>query len=204
MNFFKDYLWIKRAFDVFLALMGIMLLFPFWFLFGFLIRMEDAGPIFYLQERVGKDGKIFKSIKFRSMIPDAEKNLGPVQARKNDPRITNIGRLLRKTAMDESPQLINIFNGDMSFVGPRALRPMEKEMAGTSGIRDIYQIPGFPKRSGITPGLTGVAQVFASRSLVREEKLKYDLWYLDNMSLGLDIKLMVKSIFITLSARWDT
>lgn len=160
MNSFKDYSWIKRVFDVFLALMGIVLLFPFWLLFGFLIWLEDRGPIFYLQVRVGKGGKIFKSIKFRSMIPDAEKDLGPVQANENDPRITLIGRFLRKTAMDESLQLINIFKADMSFVGPRALRPVEIELNNASKIKSIFQVPGFKERSSVQPGLTGAAQVF--------------------------------------------
>lgn len=203
MNFLKNYLKIKRLFDISLALTGIMPLFPLWFLFGFLVWLEDRGPIFYLQERVGKDGRIFKSIKFRSMRPDAERDLGPVQAKENDPRITKVGKFLRKTAMDESLQLINIFKGDMSFVGPRALRPVEIEMGDTSSVRDIFQIPGFQRRSSVKPGLTGVAQVLAPRNLPREEKFKYDLWYIDNLSFWLDIKLIIKSFLITFKARWD-
>jgi len=92
----------------------------------------------------------------------------------------------------------------MSFVGPRALRPMEIELAETPELRSIFQIPGFEKRSSVNPGLTGAAQVFASRSLAREEKFRYDFWYIDNMSFWLDIKLIVKSILITLKAKWDT
>lgn len=176
---------------------------PLWFIFVLAIWFEDRGPIFYFQERVGKDGKIFKSIKFRSMIPEAEKNLGPIQAKKNDPRDTKIGRILRKMAMDELPQLINILNGEMSFVGPRALRPRETEPTDSSSVKDIFHVPGFEKRSSIRPGLTGVAQVFASRSLLRQEKFKYDLWYIDNMNFWLDIKLIAKSIQITLKAGWD-
>jgi lipopolysaccharide/colanic/teichoic acid biosynthesis glycosyltransferase len=142
-------------------------------------------------------------MKFRSMMPDAEKNLGPVQAKKNDPRDTRIGRILRKTAMDELPQFINILKGEMSFVGPRALRPLEIESTDVSKVRNIFEIPGFQKRSSIKPGLTGAAQVFASRNLPREEKFKYDLWYVENMSFWLDIKLIAKSILTTLKARWD-
>lgn len=193
----------KRIFDFSLALIGLFMSLPLWFIFGLAIWFEDRGPIFYFQERVGKDGKIFKSLKFRSMIPEAEKNLGPVQAMKNDPRSTKVGRILRATAMDELPQLVNILKGEMSFVGPRALRPMETEPTDASRARDIFHIPGFEKRASIQPGLTGVAQVFASRNLPREEKFKYDLWYVDNISFWLDIRLIAKSILVTLKARWD-
>ena len=136
------------------------------------------------------------------MIADAEKDLGPVQAEENDPRITKIGSFLRKTAMDELPQLINIFKGDMSFVGPRALRPQEREVNDNIS-KSVFKFPEFKIRSRTKPGLTGVAQVFASRNLMREDKFKYDLWYIDNMSLWLDIKLIAKSILTTLKARWD-
>jgi lipopolysaccharide/colanic/teichoic acid biosynthesis glycosyltransferase len=181
--------------------MGLVFSFPLWIIFSFAIFLEDQGPVFYIQERVGKAGRIFKGLKFRSMASDAEQNSGPVQAIENDPRVTRIGRLLRKTAMDELPQLLNILKGDMSFVGPRALRKVEIETDGTS--RNVFEIPGFEKRSAVSPGLTGSAQVFASRSLLREEKFKFDLWYIDNMSFWLDILLIFKSIFVTLKARWD-
>ncbi len=193
----------KRIFDFCLALIGLFMSSPLWLLFGLAVSLEDRGQIFYSQERVGKNGKNFGSIKFRSMIPQAEKGLGPIQAKKNDPRDTKIGRIMRKTAMDEFPQLINILKGEMSFVGPRALRPMETESADPSSAKDIFHIPGFEKRSSIRPGLTGVAQVFASRSLAREEKFKYDLWYVDNMSFWLDMKLIAKSVLVTFKAKWD-
>lgn len=193
----------KRIFDFSLALIGLFMSLPLWFIFTLAIWFEDRGPIFYFQDRVGKGGRIFKGMKFRSMMPDAEKNLGPVQAKKNDPRDTRIGRILRKTAMDELPQFINILKGEMSFVGPRALRPLEIESTDVSKVRNIFEIPGFQKRSSIKPGLTGAAQVFASRNLPREEKFKYDLWYVENMSFWLDIKLIAKSILTTLKARWD-
>jgi len=193
----------KRKFDFLLALIGLFMSSPLWLLFGLAVWLEDRGPIFYLQERVGKNGKIFKSIKFRSMKVDAEKGIGPVQARENDLRVTKMGKYLRKTAMDELPQLLNILKGEMSFVGPRALRPMETEPTDTFCVKDIFRIPGFEKRSRIRPGLTGVAQVFASRNLAHEEKFKYDLGYIDNMNFWLDIKLITKSILVTLKARWD-
>jgi len=194
----------KRIFDFSLALAGLFISLPLWFIFGFLIWHDDHGPVFYFQDRVGIGGRIFKSIKFRSMILGAEKGLGPVQAKENDPRTTKLGRLMRKTAMDELPQLLNILKGEMSFVGPRALRPAEIGQGGSSEVTSIFQAPGFKKRSSIRPGLTGAAQVFASRKLSLEEKFKYDLWYVDNLNFWLDIRLMVKSVVTTLRAKWDT
>ena len=194
----------KRVFDFFLSVSGLFISLPLWCIFALAIRLSDGGPVFYFQERVGKGGRIFKGIKFRSMIPDAEKNVGPVQAKTDDPRITKIGRIFRATAMDELPQLVNIAKGDMSFVGPRALRPKEIELTPGSEATDIFHVSGFEKRSSIRPGLTGLAQVLASRNLPREEKFRYDLWYVENMSFWLDIKLILKSFVITSRAKWDT
>jgi lipopolysaccharide/colanic/teichoic acid biosynthesis glycosyltransferase len=194
---------IKRTFDFCLSLFGLVLSFPLWILISFLIWLQDGGTVFYFQDRVGKDGRIFKSVKFRSMKPGAEQGLGPVQAWVDDPRITTVGRLLRKTAMDELPQLLNILKGDMSFVGPRALRSIEIDRDDTYAKITIFDIPGHSKRSTVRPGLTGVAQVFASRNLSREEKFKYDLRYIDNISFWADIKLIAASLLITLKAKWD-
>jgi len=138
------------------------------------------------------------------MILNAEDGIGPIQAKENDPRVTKIGRFLRKTAMDELPQLLNILKGDMSFVGPRALRPMEIESTDSSCTKAIFQVPGFKIRSSVQPGLTGVAQVFASRNMPRQEKFKYDLWYVRNHNIGLDVTLILKSIMISFRKRWDT
>ena len=194
----------KMLFDFCLALIGLFISLPLWLLFGLAICFEGRGSVFYFQERAGRNGKIFKSIKFRSMKPNAEDGIGPIQAKEDDPRVTKVGSFLRKTAMDELPQLLNILKGDMSFVGPRALRPMEIESTDSSCAKNIFQVPGFQMRSCIRPGLTGLAQVFASRNLPRQEKFKYDLLYVDNMSFWLDIRLIVKSILTTLKARWDT
>src|SRR4030043_1105599 len=114
---------LKRLFDIFLSSIGILGSSPLWILFSLAIKLEDKGPVFYKQQRMGKNGRIFNALKFRSMIPDAEKHTGAVWATENDPRVTKVGRILRATAMDELPQLWNIFKGDMSFVGPRAERP---------------------------------------------------------------------------------
>jgi len=141
--------------------------------------------------------------KFRSMMPDAERKTGPIQARENDTRITTVGRLLRKTALDELPQLLNILRGDMSFVGPRPLRPVEIEVGKTnSESLDTIQLAA--ARMCIMPGLTGVAQIFASRCITREEKFKYDLWYGGHQSLFLDAKLIVFSLWISVNRKWDT
>jgi lipopolysaccharide/colanic/teichoic acid biosynthesis glycosyltransferase len=146
---------------------------------------------------VGKDGKIFKIIKFRSMVPDAEKFSGPAKAKEHDPRITNIGKILRTTAMDELPQLWNIFKGEMSFVGPRAERP--EFVAQFS-----KNIPKYNLRHTVTPGLTGLAQILGSAYSEPEEKLKYDIWYIKNQGFFLDVHLIFLSFLITFMAKWTT
>jgi putative colanic acid biosynthesis glycosyltransferase WcaI len=138
--------WSKRAFDMALSGIGLIAAVPVGAVFAALVKLQDGGPVFYRQERVGRDGRIFHALKFRSMIPNAEAGLGPVQAQYNDPRVTPIGRILRASAMDELPQLWNIFRGDMSFVGPRALRAVETELKGPevyskSGIISPISLP---------------------------------------------------------------
>src|SRR5688500_12828281 len=120
----------KRLLDVLLSGCGLMISAPVALLISALIKLEDRGPVFFAQERVGQHGRPFLALKFRSMVPDAEASVGPIQSGKHDSRVTRVGRLLRATAMDELPQLWNIFRGDMSFVGPRALRPGEIEVGG--------------------------------------------------------------------------
>ncbi len=151
---------LKRFFDIFLSSIGIIGSSPLWILFSLAILLEDGWPIFYTLERVGRNGRIFKAIKFRSMIKGAEKDTGPVQAVENDSRVTKVGRLLRATAMDELPQLLNILRGDMSFVGPRALRPQEREVHGSPDEMNIEDVPGYKEKLTARQGLTGVAQVY--------------------------------------------
>lgn len=195
---------LKRLFDIFLSSIGIIGSFPLWLLFSLAIKLEDRGPIFYAQERVGKNGRIFKAIKFRSMIKDAEKGIGPVQAVENDPRVTRVGRILRATAMDELPQLWNIFKGDMSFVGPRAFRPKEKEVHGNPDETDIEKIPGYKERLTVRPGLTGMAQVYLPTDALRSEKFKYYLLYIKNQSFPLDLKLIFLSFWIIFRGKWES
>jgi lipopolysaccharide/colanic/teichoic acid biosynthesis glycosyltransferase len=186
----------KRLFDISLSGIGLILSSPFWLIFSILVKLQDWGPIFYGQERMGRGGNVFKALKFRSMIVDAEKNTGAVWATENDPRVTSIGRILRATAMDELPQLWNIFKGDMSFVGPRAERPELVEQFEQS-------IPKYHERFRVRPGLTGIAQVYGQYDTPARNKLKYDRLYIKNTSLLLDLKLITLSFLITFSGKWE-
>ncbi len=193
----------KRVFDFLLALAGLLVSLPLWFIFGLAVWLGDRGEIFYFQERVGKDGKIFKSVKFRSMVSKAEETSGPIQSGEHDRRVTKIGKLLRATAMDELPQLWNILKGQMSFVGPRALRPFEIDGPDNQP-KSIKEFAGFEQRCRIRPGLTGTAQILAPRDISRQEKFKYDIWYIGNQNLWLDVKIIILSFFITFKAKWET
>jgi len=195
---------LKRLFDICLSSLGLIGSSPFWIIFGLLISIEDGLPIFYLQERAGRWGMTFKAIKFRSMIKDAENGTGPVQAVENDPRVTKVGRILRATAMDELPQLLNILKGDMSFVGPRALRPREKEVYGNPDEINIENVPGYKERLAVKPGLTGMAQVYLPTDALRSEKFKYDLLYIKKQSFLLDLKLIFLSFWITFRGKWES
>jgi len=195
---------LKRLFDICLSSIGLLGSSPLWLLFSMAILLEDGRPVFYLQERVGKNGRIFRAIKFRSMIKDAEKESGPVQAVENDPRVTKVGRILRATAMDELPQLWNIFRGDMSFVGPRALRPKEKEVHGNPGEIDIEKIPGYYERLKVRPGLTGMAQIYLPSDAPRREKFEYDIRYINEQSFLFDLKLVFLSFWITFRGKWES
>lgn len=195
---------LKKSFDFTLSLAGLIISSPLWILFAFLIWLEDRDSIIYKQERVGKDNRIFKVLKFRSMIKDAEKDIGPVQARENDPRVTKVGKILRATAMDELPQLINILKGDISFVGPRALRPKESEAHDDSDKMEIEKIPGYKKRHSITPGLTGLAQIYLPADALRRKKFRYDLLYIKKQNFWLDLKIILLSFWITFKGKWES
>ena len=194
----------KRALDVALSGAGLLLSAPLWAVAALAIKLEDGGPVFYSQERVGEGGRLFRAWKFRSMVPDAERHVGALQARENDPRVTRIGTFMRATAMDELPQLWNIFVGDMSFVGPRALRPGEIEVVGDGRMEALEEVPGYADRCRVRPGLTGIAQVYAPRDITRRNKFRYDRLYIDRQSFWLDARLIGVSFWITFRGRWET
>jgi len=194
---------LKRAFDFTLALVGLIASAPLWALFAAAIKWEDYGPVFFRQDRVGLNGRTFMALKFRSMRPDAEAGVGAVQAVADDPRVTNIGRMMRATAMDELPQLWNIFSGDMSFVGPRPLRPGEVDARGDGQLLRLDQIPGYEARHGVRPGLTGLTQVYAPRDISRTSKFRLDRLYLKRAGFWLDLKLILLSFWITGRGEWE-
>jgi len=190
----KTYEISKRSFDiVFAVIIGVisLIFYPFVIL---AIKLSSHGPIFYKQKRVGQSGKTFEIVKFRTMVHNAESKTGAVWASSNDPRVTRVGRFLRKTRIDEFPQVLNILRGEMSFVGPRAERPEFQETLQKN-------VPFYEERYLIKPGLTGWAQInfrYGSSIKDAEEKLKYDLYYIKNRSLIFDLGVILKTIRIAL------
>lgn len=187
---------IKRVFDILSALIGILVFSIPMLVISFMIKTTSPkGPVIYVQKRVGLKGKIFRLYKYRTMIPDAEKHSGPVLATEDDPRKTPFGAFLRSTNLDELPQLFNILKGDMSFVGPRPERPIF-----VSKFKEI--VPKYMERHRIKPAIAGWAQLQAGGyDMPPEEKLKYDLYYIENWSLMLDIKIMLKCAQIAFTRR---
>ena len=193
----------KRLFDCVLAGTGLIVSAPLWAAIAAAIKLEDGGPVFFRQERVGRGGRVFDALKFRSMVPNAEALTGAVQATENDPRVTRVGRLMRATAMDELPQLWNIFAGDMSFVGPRPLRPGEVEVRGDGQFVRLDEIPGYEARHSVRPGLTGIAQVYAPRDIDRARKFRLDRLYLKRAGFWFDLRLIMVSFWITARGDWE-
>jgi lipopolysaccharide/colanic/teichoic acid biosynthesis glycosyltransferase len=191
---------LKRPFDACLAGLGLLLSAPLWGLIALAIKLEDRGPVFFRQKRWGLGKRPMRVYKFRTMTPNADRT---AQATEDDPRITRVGRILRATALDEMPQLLNIWKGEMSFVGPRAL-PMNERQVREDGVEvSDEQISGFAERLQVRPGLTGIAQIWAPRDIPRRHKFKYDLFYLKKQSFGLDLKLIALSFWITFRGRWE-
>jgi len=184
----------KRLIDITVSLLILLVFSPLWMIIALFIKLESKGPLFYVQDRVGKDGKHFKMIKFRSMYHEAEKDSGPVWANRRDPRVTKIGRIIRKPHFDEIPQLINVLKGDMSLVGPRPERPFFVEQLS-------QEIPIYHRRLKVRPGLTGWAQVKYKYDESVEDvrtKLRYDLFYIENMSLRMDMKILLATLYVIL------
>ncbi|MCK5033818.1 MAG: undecaprenyl-phosphate glucose phosphotransferase [Calditrichia bacterium] len=182
---------LKRTFDFIISIFSIIVLSPLFFILSSIIKMNSKGPIFYKQKRVSLDGKEFSMIKFRSMRTDAESESGPVWAKENDPRTTSIGKFLRRTSLDELPQLWNILIGDMSLVGPRPER-----LHFINQFKD--NIPKYLERHRLRSGMTGWAQVNGLRGQSPiEQRTKFDLYYIENWSLWFDIKIIIMT-FITI------
>lgn len=216
---------LKKCLDIFGALLGLLLASPIFLIVPILIKLDSRGPVFYLQDRIGINrrrrhrralniehsddirrverrredllGKPFKVIKFRTMVQDAEKHCGPVWATQNDNRITRLGRFLRKTRIDEVPQLLNVLKGEMSLVGPRPERPFF--------VKDLSQkVPGYTTRLKVKPGITGLAQVrlgYDSSVDSVVEKVKNDIVYIRNWSIWSDIKILLKTVVVVATGR---
>lgn len=178
---------VKRLFDFFCSLIAIAILLIPMIIVGILVKCTSKGPILYKQERLGKNGKPFKLVKFRSMRVDAEANGAQWSQGDNDPRITKFGRFMRKTRIDELPQLFTILTGKMSIVGPRP----EREVFYNEFEKYIH---GFSERLKVKPGLTGLAQVSGGYDLLPEEKIVHDIEYIKKRSLWLDLKIIFKTV----------
>lgn len=163
---------------------------------GFFIWFEDPGPLFFIKNSVGRAGRNFHQFKFRSMVRNAEKETGPVLSREDDARVLGAGHVLRKTALDELPQLLNIIRGEMSFVGPRPQR--------TVLVREYLQLmPEYAERHGVAPGISGLAQVVGSYYITPRQKLRLDRLYVRHANLGFDLKLLVIATLIVFYLRWE-
>jgi lipopolysaccharide/colanic/teichoic acid biosynthesis glycosyltransferase len=191
----ETYKFVKRFFDIVLASIGMIVLSPIFLIISLAIKLESKGPIFFKHTRIGKDGKIIKIYKFRSMVNNAEdmiKEFTPEQMKEyrenykltNDPRITKVGKFLRKTSLDELPQLINIIKGDLSIIGPRPVVSDELKKYGTNTRKFL----------SVTPGLTGYWAANGRSCTSYEQRMQMELFYIDNLSLKMDIKVFFKTI----------
>ncbi|MCX6165959.1 MAG: sugar transferase [Ignavibacteriae bacterium] len=188
---------IKRLIDIFISLFVLLILSPFLIITAILIKLTSKGPIFYTQKRLGKSGKLFKVIKFRSMVQNAESESGPTWADLDDPRVTAIGRFMRRIRLDEVPQFINVLKNDMSIVGPRPERPFFVEQLKK-------EIPYYSRRLSVKPGITGWAQVKHTYDMSIEDvktKLQYDFYYIENMSLSLDFRIMANTLLVVFTMK---
>ena len=189
------YGFVKRMFDCLAAILGAIILSPLFLVTAILVKLTSKGPVFYVQTRVGQDGDHFKMYKFRTMKADAEKDTGPVWADANDQRITPIGGFLRKTHIDELPQLFNIIRGEMSLIGPRPERPVFVD-------KFKEEIPNYEQRLAVKPGITGLAQVWHRYDETIEDvkkKLKYDLLYIRRMCFWADFSILLRTVRVVVT-----
>lgn len=185
---------LKRISDVIISLIILIITLPLNILVSIFIKLDSKGPVLFKQERIGMNNKEFRIYKFRSMFQDAEKHTGPVWSRKDDPRVTRVGRIIRQLRIDEIPQFFNVLKGEMSLVGPRPERPYFVDMLA-------QQLPYYRRRLKVRPGITGWAQVKHKYDESIEDvkvKLRYDLFYIENMSLRMDIKILARTILVVL------
>ena len=180
---------LKRIIDLVISGIGLILLFPIFVVIGALIKMDSKGPVFFVQERAGKDGKIFKAYKLRTMVNNAV-TIGGKKISQDDPRITRVGKYLR-WGFDELPQLINVFKGDMSLVGPRPTLQEQVKLYSKEHRR----------RLEVKPGITGWALINGRNKLTWPERIKLDIWYIDHWSLWLDIKILFKTLWVVIFKR---
>jgi len=181
---------LKRIFDILASGIALIVLLPIFVVIGALIKLDSKGPVFFIQKRIGKDGKSFKIIKFRTIITGKEKETKKMEINEGNPYVTSFGKLLRRTGFDEMSQLINVLKGDMSLVGPRPTL--------------LYQVKNYnefeKKRLTIKPGITGWALINGRNRLTWAERIKLDIWYINNWSFWLDIKILIKTIIVIAKA----
>jgi len=185
----KKIFFLKRIIDVVVSGIGLIVLLPIFGIIGIFIKLDSKGPVFFVQERAGKDGKIFKAYKLRTMVQRADRLIGNNPIVEKNPYITRIGKVLRRIGIDELPQLINVFKGDMSLVGPRPTI--------------LYQVKEYNdfqrKRLSVKPGITGWALINGRNKLSWPEKIKLDIWYIEHWSFWLDIKILLKTISVIIA-----
>lgn len=182
----NKFLSIKSFFDATSSFIALLILLPMFLIVAIFIKLDSKGPVFFVQERVGKDGKIFKAVKFRTMYDGANKATAGKYIDKDNPYVTKVGKILRRTGIDELPQLINVLKGEMSLVGPRPTLPYQ-----VAKYNDFQK-----KRLLMKPGITGWALVNGRNKLTWPERIKYDVWYVENWSILLDIKILVKTVWV--------
>ncbi len=185
---------IKRVADFIISLIALVVTSPVFLGLAILIKLDSKGSVFFVQERVGKNGKPFLFLKFRTMVNDAEKMGLKEGASKNDPRITKLGGFLREWTIDEMPQFINVLKGDMSLVGPRPLSAYN--MGSTPEMKKKWE-----KRISVKPGLVSIVDVKGRNLVPWEKRFEYDMWYINNWSLWLDLKILVTGFFAVLSRK---
>jgi len=168
------------------------------------IKLEDGGSILYRQERWGRNGKHFRAYKFRTMAKNSDQEFGIKQAKEDDPRISRVGQILRSMGLDELPQVLNIFRGEMSFVGPRSLAVGEIVKDGNGNVVEYENVPYFHERLSVRPGLTGLATVYLPKDVPPQRKFRYDLLYIRKQSFWLDMRLIFLSFWISFRGKWET